>query len=147
MKKVKIYADGSCYQMAASSGKGGYGTILIFEENMIELSGAVPETTNNRMELTGIIAGMEYLTEPHEVEIYSDSAYVVECFLKGWFEKWFENGWKNSNGKLVKNKDLWLRLMKSMGGHKVKFIKVKGHADDYYNNRCDLIAKKASEAG
>jgi ribonuclease HI len=143
MKKVRIYTDGSCYQVASSSGKGGYGVIVLFEDDSYELSGYEPETTNNRMELMGAIVGMEYLQEPHEVELYSDSAYVVECFLQGWYEKWFRNGWVNSSGKPVANKDLWIRLMKSLKGHKVKFVKVKGHADDPLNNRCDEIARDA----
>jgi ribonuclease HI len=145
MRQVKIYTDGSCYQVASSSGEGGYGVLIIYENEIIQLSGYEPDTTNNRMELFGAIAGMEYLKEPHEVQLYCDSAYVVECFLQKWFEKWFRNGWINSSGKPVANKDLWIRLMKSLNGHKVQFIKVKGHADDELNNRCDELARSARE--
>jgi len=146
MKKVKIYTDGSCSQRASSTGKGGYGILLLFEDGAeIELSGNDAETTNNRMEMMAAIVGLEYLKETCDVELYSDSAYLVECFLQKWFEKWFRNGWINSSGKPVANKDLWIRLMKSFSGHKVKFIKVKGHSDDELNNRCDEIARKAME--
>lgn len=146
MKKVKIYTDGSCNQVASSSGRGAYAAVLIFEDcEIVELSGYDPETTNNRMELMAVIAGFEHLKEPHSIEIYSDSAYVVECFRKRWYEKWISNGWVNSAGKPVSNKDLWVRLMTSFKGHKVKFIKVKGHSDDEMNNRCDEIAKRVVE--
>ncbi len=145
MKKVKIYTDGSCHQIASSTGKGGYGAILLYENQEVELSGYEEETTNNRMEMMAAIAGIEHLKEPHDVELYSDSAYLVECFKQRWFEKWFVNGWINSSGKPVANKDLWIRLMKSFAGHKIKFVKVKGHADDELNNRCDVLANKARE--
>jgi ribonuclease HI len=146
MKKVKIYTDGSCLQVASSTGRGGYGTIIIFEDGVeVELSGNEPGTTNNRMEMMAAIAGLEYLKEPYDIELYSDSAYLVECFLQKWFEKWFRNGWINSSGKSVANKDLWVRLMKTFEGHKIKFIKVKGHSDDELNNRCDKIARGAME--
>lgn len=144
MKKVKLYADGSCHQRAKSSGRGGYAAILIFPEGEVTLSGKEEETTNNRMELFSIIVAMESLKEPHDVEIYSDSAYVVNCFLNKWYENWFKNGWHSSDGKPVKNKGLWVRLMKSLIGHKVKFNKVKGHSDDHYNNLCDCLAREAS---
>lgn len=143
MKSVKIYTDGSCFQQASSTGKGGYGTVLIFDEQEIELSGYEGETTNNRMEIFAAIAGLEYLKEPHDVELYSDSAYLVECFKQRWYERWIRNGWLNSAGKPVANKDLWIRLMSSFKGHKIQFIKVKGHSDNEYNNKCDEIARNA----
>lgn len=142
-KTVKIYTDGSCPE---NPGKGGYGTILIFEDNEIILSGTEEKTTNNRMEMMAAIVGIEYLQEPYDIEIYSDSAYLINCFTQGWYNKWFKNKWLNSNKKPVVNKDLWLRLMSSFKGHKIKFIKVKGHADDEYNNRCDEIAGKAARS-
>ena len=145
MKSVKIYTDGSCYQVASSSGRGGYAAILLFEDSELVLKGYEPDTTNNKMELMAVIAGLEILEEPHNVEVYSDSAYVVECFLQRWFEKWFRNGWTNSAGKPVANKDLWIRLMTSFKNHKVKFIKVKGHSNDEMNNRCDEIARQVVE--
>lgn len=146
MKKVKIYTDGACSQKASSTGKGGYGSILIFENGEEhEYSGFEVETTNNRMEMMAAIVALESLVEPFEVELYSDSAYLVECFIQKWFEKWFRNGWTNSSGKPVANKDLWIRLMKSFKIHKIKFIKVKGHANDEYNNKCDELARKAKD--
>ena len=143
MEKVRIYTDGSCHQMAASSGHGGYGVILIFENGEVELSGSEAVTTNNRMEIFAAIAGLEHLKEPHDVKLYSDSAYLVECFRKHWYLKWLKNGWVNSAGKPVANKDLWIRLMENIVKHKIEFIKVKGHSDDEYNNRCDVLAKIA----
>lgn len=139
---VKIYTDGSCMQIASSSGEGAFASILIFEDNEIELSGYEEETTNNRMEMMAAIVALEYLKESYNIEIYSDSAYLVECFNKRWFEKWIKNNWNKSDGKAVANKDLWIRLMSSFKGHHIKFIKVKGHSDNEYNNRCDEIAKK-----
>lgn len=143
MKKVKIYTDGSCPK---NPGRGGYATLLIYESETIELTGTEEDSTNNRMEIMGVISGLEALGEPHQVEIYSDSAYVVDCFNKRWFEKWYSHGWKNAEGKSIKNKDLWLRLFKSMDGHKVKFVKVKGHSDDVLNNKCDELASIAVES-
>lgn len=146
-KKLKIYTDGACSQKASSKGKGGYGAIILSENGDEQIiSGWEAETTNNRMEMMAAIMALESLQEPFDIELYSDSAYLVECFLQKWFEKWFKNGWINSSGKPVANKDLWIRLMKSFGVHKIKFVKVKGHADDEYNNRCDEIARKAKES-
>lgn len=143
MKQVKIYTDGSCSQKASSTGRGGYAAILIFEDREVELTGGELVTTNNRMEMMPAIVSIESLTEPYNIELYSDSAYLVNCFIQGWYKKWLKNGWLNSSGEPVANKDLWIRLMSSFTGHKIKFIKVKGHADDHYNNRCDEIARKA----
>lgn len=136
---VKIYTDGSCRK----NGVGGWGCILIFENRIEELSGVLKDTTNQRAELFAAIVSLEYLTEPHDIELYSDSAYLVNCFLQGWYKNWMRNGWLNSSGEPVANKDLWIRLMSSFTGHKIKFIKVKGHADDHYNNRCDELARQA----
>lgn len=148
MRKIKIHCDGACSQKASSTGKGGYAAIIIFENNEEqELCGYEEVTTNNRMEMLAAIVALESLKEPSEIELYSDSAYLVECFKQKWFEKWFINGWLNSGGKPVANKDLWIRLMKSFGQHKIKFVKVKGHADDEFNNRCDLLARTTKEKG
>lgn len=143
MREVKIYTDGSCPK---NPGRGGYATLLIYETETIELTGVEDDTTNNRMEIMGVISGLESLTEPHRIKIFSDSSYVVDCFNKKWFEKWYTQGWKNAEGKPIKNKDLWLRLFKSMKGHKIEFVKVKGHSDDAMNNKCDELARLAVEA-
>jgi ribonuclease HI len=142
MRQIKIYTDGSCPE---NPGRGGYATLLIYENETIQLLGGEDDSTNNRMELMGAIAGLEALKEPHEVEICSDSAYLVNCFKNRWFEMWYTRGWKTSDGKPVANKDLWLRLFGSMKGHKVKFVKVKGHADNELNNECDRLARIAAE--
>lgn len=142
MKKVKIYTDGSCL---TNPGRGGYATLLIYDEQTIEMSGGEDNTTNNRMEVMAAIVGLEALKEPHEVELYSDSAYLVNCFKQRWFQRWYSHGWKTADGKPVKNKDLWMRLFDSMAGHKIKFLKVKGHSDNELNNKCDELARIAAE--
>lgn len=144
MKKVRIYTDGSCCQNSKSSGKGGYSSILVFENGeTIELSGFEEVTTNNRMELMGVIAALEYLKDdPHDIEIFCDAAYITDCFNQKWYEKWWKNGWKTGK-QPVKNKLLWVRLMKNLPPHSVKFRKIKGHSGNFYNERCDFLAKQA----
>ena len=139
MKKVIIYTDGAC---SYNPGPGGWGAILMYKSFKKEISGGETETTNNRMELTAIIKALEALTEPCEVEVYSDSAYVVNNITEGYLTFWIMNAWRTSDKKPVKNQDLWQRLCDLMHVHDVKFIKVKGHADNEYNNRCDALARK-----
>ena len=139
MKKVIIYTDGAC---SYNPGPGGWGAILMYKSFKKEISGGETETTNNRMELTAIIKALEALTEPCEVEVYSDSAYVVNNISEGYLTFWIMNAWRTSDKKPVKNQDLWQRLCDLMRVHDVKFIKVKGHADNEYNNRCDALARK-----
>jgi len=140
MKKVVIYTDGAC---SGNPGPGGWGAILTYENTKKEISGGSKETTNNIMEITGIIEALKLLKYPCEVEVYSDSAYVVNTFEKDWLGKWKKNGWKNSKKEVVKNKELWEELDALCQTHKVKFIKVKGHADDELNNRADELARGA----
>ena len=140
MKKVIIYTDGAC---SGNPGPGGFGTILIYEDVKKEISGGQKDTTNNVMEITAVIEGLKLLKYPCEVEIYSDSAYVVNAFNQNWIENWKKNGWKNSKKEDVKNKELWEELEELTKVHKVTFIKVKGHSDNEYNNRCDELARKA----
>lgn len=140
MKDVMIYTDGAC---SGNPGPGGWGAILFYGSNRKEMSGGERHTTNNRMELTAVIEALNVLKEPCQVKLYSDSAYVVNCFKQGWYRGWLKNGWKNSQGKPVENQDLWKQLLKLMDTHQVEYIKVKGHSDNEYNNRCDFLAREA----
>jgi len=137
MKKVTIYTDGAC---SGNPGPGGWASILLFGNAEKCLSGFEPETTNNRMELMAAIMGLDALKENCEVTLYSDSAYLVGAFAKGWIVKWKENGWVKSDKDPVKNIDLWECLCALDRKHKIQWIKVKGHADNEYNNRCDRMA-------
>ena len=137
MKKVDLYTDGAC---SGNPGVGGYCAILIYNGFEKVISGFEQDTTNNRMELLAVIKGLEALKESCEVNIYSDSQYVVDAFNKDWITIWQNNGWKTSAKKEVKNPDLWAKLLEFVSLHNVTFIKVKGHADNEYNNRCDKIA-------
>lgn len=140
MKQVELYTDGAC---SGNPGAGGYGAILIYKGLEKEISGGEPLTTNNRMEIYAVIAGLECLKEKCRVNIYSDSAYTVNAFTQNWLEGWIRNGWRKADGKEVANNDLWQRLYDLTGLHEVRFIKVKGHADNAYNNRCDELARAA----
>ena len=138
MQIVTIYTDGAC---SGNPGPGGWGSILMYKENKKEISGGKKETTNNVMELTAVIEGLKLLKFPCKVKL--DSAYVVNAFEKKWLDGWIKNGWKNSSKEPVKNKELWEELYELTKVHQVEFIKVKGHADNEYNNRCDELARKA----
>ena len=140
MEKITIYTDGAC---SGNPGPGGWGCILIYNENKKELSGGEKNTTNNIMEITAVIEALKALKFPCEVDLYSDSAYVVNCFNEGWIYNWLKKGWKTSGGEPVKNKELWEELYNLTKIHKVTFHKVKGHADNEYNNRCDELARNA----
>ncbi len=140
MKSVQLYTDGAC---SGNPGAGGYGAILIYKGIEKELSGGERETTNNRMEIYAVIAGLRCLREPCEVTVYSDSAYTVNAFNEGWIFGWMKNGWKKADNKPVLNAELWQELYSLTQKHKVRFVKVKGHADNVYNNRCDALARAA----
>ena len=140
MEKVIIYTDGAC---SGNPGPGGWGSILMYKDNKKEISGGLENTTNNVMELTAVIEALKLLKFPCEVELYSDSAYVVNAFNQNWIDGWLKNGWKNSSKEPVKNKELWDELYNLSKIHKIQFIKVKGHADNEYNNRCDELARNA----
>lgn len=137
MKTVEIYTDGAC---SGNPGPGGYCAILIYNGIEKIISGSEFETTNNRMELLGVIKGLEALKEKCHVELYSDSQYVVDAFNQGWINSWQLSGWRTANKKEVKNSDLWSKLLEYTNYHEVVFNKVRGHADNKYNNRCDKIA-------
>ena len=142
MKKVILYTDGAC---SGNPGPGGYAAILIYNNIEKEIVGGQKDTTNNKMEMMAVIKGLEMLKEPCEVEVYSDSAYVVNSIEKGWIYSWRKNGWKKADKKEVKNIELWERLLKQLEIHKVTFNKVKGHAQDELNNRCDRLAVEQRE--
>ena len=142
MKKVILYTDGAC---SGNPGPGGYAAILIYNNIEKEIVGGQKDTTNNKMEMMAVIKGLEMLKEPCEVEVYSDSAYVVNSIEKGWIYSWRKNGWKKADKKEVKNIDLWEILLKQLEIHKVTFNKVKGHAQDELNNRCDRLAVEQRE--
>lgn len=137
MKKIVLYTDGAC---SGNPGLGGWGAILMYNSKEKVLSGGEIETTNNRMELTAVIKGLQALKEICEVDVYSDSAYVVNAFLQGWINNWTKNGWKSSKGKVL-NIDLWTELLEQVNKHSVSWHKVKGHADNENNNRCDSLAR------
>ena len=124
---------------------GGWGAVLIYNDIKKEISGGSKETTNNIMEITAVIESLKLLKEPCEVELYSDSSYVVNAFLQNWIESWQKNNWRNSKKEEVKNKELWLELIELTKVHKVNFNKVKGHSDNDLNNRCDYLATHAIE--
>ena len=119
------------------------GAILMFKEHKKEISGGEISTTNNIMELTAVIQALRLVKYPCKIKIYSDSAYVVNGFLNGWIDNWIKKNWKTADGKPVKNKELWEELYNFTKIHEIEFIKVKGHSDNEYNNRCDELATGA----
>ena len=136
MKKVSLYTDGAC---SGNPGPGGWGAVLIYKATEKEISGFCRETTNNRMELMAVIKGLMALKAPCHVTVYTDSAYVHNAFKNGWIIAWQENGWRTKAKDDVKNQDLWKMLLNEMKTHQVKWVKVKGHADNAYNNRATSL--------
>ncbi|MBO4830920.1 MAG: ribonuclease HI [Oscillospiraceae bacterium] len=136
MKEVTIYTDGAC---SGNPGPGGWGAILQYGSAVKEMSGGEPETTNNRMELTGVITALSALKEPCSVTLYTDSQYVENAVNLGWLESWRRRGWRRKGGE-VKNPDLWQALLPLLETHDVTFVWVKGHAENEFNNRCDELA-------
>lgn len=141
MKKVELYTDGAC---SGNPGKGGYGGILKYGDTERSFSQGYRRTTNNRMELLAAIVGLEMLNQVCEVDLYSDSKYLVDAVEKGWVYGWKKKGWKKSDGKPALNVDLWQRLLVQLARHNVKLIWVKGHAGNPNNERCDKMAVAAS---
>ena len=139
-EKVIIYTDGAC---SGNPGPGGWGAILMYKGAKKEISGGMKNTTNNIMEITAVVEALKCLKVESDVEVYSDSAYTVNAFKQGWIYNWMKNGWKTANKEPVKNKELWQELYSLTKKHKVEFIKVKGHADNEFNNRCDEMAREA----
>ena len=137
MKTVTIYTDGAC---SGNPGPGGWGALLCYNGVEKELSGGAAQTTNNRMELTGVISALQALKEPCIVELYSDSKYVIDALEKGWAVSWRKKGWIKSDKKPALNSDLWEILLALTEKHQLHYHWVKGHADNEYNNRCDALA-------
>lgn len=146
--RVTIYTDGAA--RGNPDGPGGYGAVISYvdargQEHIKELSCGYKKTTNNRMELMGVIRALEALKHPCQVDLWSDSQYVVKAFEEHWIDKWQKNGWKTAGKKAVKNIDLWKKLLELMSPHQVTFHWVKGHAGQTYNERCDFLATSAAD--
>lgn len=147
LMSVELYSDGSS---RGNPGPGGYGTVLRYvtpagNVHEREFSGGFRKTTNNRMELLGVIAGLEALNRPCSVDVYSDSQYVVKAFTDHWIDGWLRRGWKNASKQPVKNVDLWKRLLAAMKRHEVTYHWVRGHAGHPENERCDALATAAAD--
>ena len=144
MPKVKIYTDGAC---SHNPGKGGYGIVLIYNKNEEVIQKTISKgflnTTNNRMELLAVVEALSALKKPCEVELYSDSKYVIDAINKNWLGGWIKRGWKTADKSPVKNIDLWQKFLEAKKLHKISFIWVKGHAENKYNNLCDKMAVSA----
>lgn len=141
MKKINLYSDGSSL---GNPGPGGWGTLLVYNGKEKELSGGKELTTNNQMELTGVIEGLKALKEPCEVHVISDSSYVVKA-INEWLKNWVKNNWKTASKKPVKNIDLWQEYLKVSKIHKIEASWVKGHAGHEENERCDILARTQAE--
>ena len=137
MKQVTIYTDGAC---SGNPGPGGWAAILIYQGREKEICGGEKQTTNNRMEMTAVISALEALKEPCEVDLWSDSRYVIDALDKGWAESWKKKGWKRANKEPALNPDLWESLLALTSRHRVHYHWVQGHADNSLNNRCDELA-------
>lgn len=139
MKKIMVYTDGAC---SKNPGPGGWAAVLQYKGAQKEVSGFVPDTTNNRMELTAAIMALEALKEPCEVVLHTDSAYIHNAFQQRWIDRWQRNGWRTAANDPVENTDLWRQLLDAAQQHQMTWIKVKGHADNELNNLCDKLARK-----
>lgn len=138
-QSVVLYTDGAC---SGNPGAGGYAAILSYKGKEKVITGGQEMTTNNRMELMAVIVGLESVKENVPVKVYSDSAYVVNAFNQNWIDSWQKNNWKTSGKSEVLNKDLWIKLLSETKRLNVEFVKVKGHSDNEYNNRCDELARE-----
>lgn len=141
-KQVEIFTDGAC---SGNPGPGGWGTILRYGRHEKELSGGAENTTNNRMELSAVIAGLEALTEPCDVTLYSDSKYFVDAVNNGWAESWKAKGWMRNKKEKALNPDLWEKILQLLKQHQVTLVWVKGHAGHPENERCDKLAVQQSQ--
>lgn len=137
MKEVRLYTDGAC---SGNPGPGGWAAILKYKGQVKELSGGEASTTNNRMELTGVIQGLSALKERCRVTVYSDSKYVIDAITQGWARRWKQNGWMRNRKEPALNPDLWETLLGLLEQHEVTFVWIKGHAGHPENERCDALA-------
>lgn len=144
LKHVDIYTDGAC---SGNPGAGGWAAVLIYNGIEKTVSGYNRDTTNNRMEMLAVIQGLRQLKEKCDVSLYSDSAYVVDSIQLGRLSGWQKNNWRTTSKDDVKNVDLWKSMIFEMEKHTIQFVKVKGHADNDYNNRCDKIARNEIKKG
>lgn len=140
MKTVTIFTDGAC---SGNPGPGGFGAVIIYGEMRREISDGFKLTTNNRMEILAVIEALKILRQPCNVNLYSDSKYVVDAIKKGWLQKWQKNNWLRNKSQPVSNIDLWQNLLPLLQFHNVNFIWVKGHNDNQENERCDYLARSA----
>ena len=142
LKQVTIYTDGAC---RGNPGAGGYGVVLMYQQHRKELSGGFSCTTNNRMEMMAAIIGLQALKFPCEVELYTDSRYLVDAMTQGWAQRWQANGWRRNKKEMAKNPDLWQTLLNLCEQHQVQFSWVKGHAGHPENECCDRLAVQAAQ--
>ena len=142
MKQIEIFTDGAC---SGNPGPGGWGAVLRYKQHEKELSGGEAETTNNRMELTALIAALEHLKEPCEITLCSDSKYVIDGLEKGWAKGWRARGWKKADKSPALNPDLWEKLLNLTEGHIIHYKWIKGHAGHPENERCDRLAVAESK--
>jgi ribonuclease HI len=147
MDTITIYTDGACRGNQNQNAPGGYGTIIVNSSDRLELSQGYADTTNNRMELRAVIAGLKTIETPSTIEIVSDSKYVTDAFNAGWIDGWLDRGWKNASGKPVKNRDLWEELLSLVEPHDIVWTWVKGHAGHPENERADELACLAADSG
>jgi ribonuclease HI len=142
MKDVDIYTDGAC---SGNPGPGGWGAVLLYNGHLKEISGFEKHTTNQRMEIKAAVEALKSLREPCRVRLHSDSAYLVNAFEQNWFAGWDRNGWLTSKKTPVVNQDLWQEILALSRHHQVRWVKVKGHSDNEWNNRCDFLARQEIE--
>lgn len=136
---IIIYTDGSCDKNPG--GNGGYAAIIFENQNPIKISGYEPNTTNQRMEMKAVISALNYYNERKKIILFTDSAYVCNCYNQKWYNNWIKNGWKNSKGEPVANRELWMELIKGFELHDVEMKYVKGHNGNIFNEECDKMAK------
>jgi ribonuclease HI len=139
LKKVVIYTDGAC---SGNPGPGGWGAVLIYNKRQKEISGFAENTTNQQMEIAAALEALRQLKEPCEVDIYSDSAYLVNAFIHGWINRWQKNGWRNAEKKPVANREFWEKLLDAAAPHSLHWHKVAAHGVNELNNRCDYLARQ-----
>jgi ribonuclease HI len=151
MKTIEIYTDGAC--RGNPDGPGGYGVVMRYIDqdgtvHIKELSEGFQNTTNNRMELMGVLKALQALKNPCSIKLHTDSQYIVKAFNEGWLENWIKHKWKRGKSKeAVKNQDLWEKIVEAIAPHKVEFIWVRGHNGHPDNERCDVLATLAADNG